>query len=175
MLRFVRRLNYRDRVHEHLNALLVGYPHGRQFAEDFPGLRHAIRSHFEADVSAPGAALQIAARIIAGLLDQLDAAGKQVILKGLIRLDREKLQAMASRRIAVPRPEPREPLAFATELTGLAIFMARRMTEEGVLHRGEYDFFLGALQKAFEWESEGAGALTAQFAFADGPTWSARR
>ena len=39
MLSFVKRLAYRDRVLEQLSTLLVMYPRGRQFANDFPPSR----------------------------------------------------------------------------------------------------------------------------------------
>ncbi len=162
MLRFVKRLNYRDRVHEHLNALLVGYPPGRQFADDFPGLAEAIRAHFEAGVSAPSAALQIAAGIASGLLGQLDSAEKTSVLKGLARLDARELEAMAARRIAGARDELRGRVSFATQLAGLAIYMAGRMTQEGALRQAEYEFFLGELEKPFETEAGRAGSNRAR-------------
>jgi hypothetical protein len=158
VLRFVKRLNYRDRVHEHLNALLVGYPAGRQFADDFPSLRDAIRSRFEAGVSAPSAALQLAAEIVSGLLGQLDAAGKVRVAEGMLRLDREQAAAMASRFLAGAREEPADRLSFATELAGLAVFMAARMADEGTLRRGEYDYLVAAIEEALGAEAAQAGS-----------------
>ena len=46
MLSFVKRLAYRDRVLEQLSTLLVMYPRGRQFADDFRTLPGIIRARF---------------------------------------------------------------------------------------------------------------------------------
>ena len=50
MRRFFRRLNHRDAVMKNLEALLLLYPRGRQFARDFPELKPTIRADFDAGV-----------------------------------------------------------------------------------------------------------------------------
>ena len=147
VIRFVRRLHYRDRVHEYLNALLMGYPSGRQFADDFPGLPSAIRSHFDSGLSAPSAALDLAAEIICALLGQLGTLEKGRVLQALRQPDRDEAAALASRRIAGDRERVPDPVSFLTQLASLAIFMAKRMTEEGTLRSGEYAAFLERIER----------------------------
>ncbi len=72
MRRFFRRLNHRDAVMKNLEALLLNYPRGRQFARDFPRLKTAIRADFEAGVPPTLAALKISESVIANFVDQLE-------------------------------------------------------------------------------------------------------
>jgi hypothetical protein len=157
VLRFVKRLNYRDRVLDHLGALLLAWPRGRQFARDFPGLRATIRGHFEAGLSPQSSATRLAAGIIAGTLRQLGEPDRRAVLDEIGRLDREALASMASRRVAGGVDKP-DPVAFATDLVAIAIFMARRMAEEGTLQRSDYVHVLREIEGAIVASGEPAPA-----------------
>jgi hypothetical protein len=54
---------------------------------------------------------------------------------------------MASRRVAGGVDE-RDPVAFATEFVAIAIFMARRMAEEGTVRRSDYVHILREIEGA---------------------------
>jgi len=149
---------------EHLGALLLMYPRRRQFAKDFPELRAAIRGHFGEGAAPSSAALKIAADILADLLAQLDAPQKAALLASLPDLDPAEAKALAARRLAGDRSQSADPSVFAKELLAVAVFMARRMTEEGTLRREELHTLLKAVEGALG--AEGA-PLTDAFAKRD--------
>jgi hypothetical protein len=155
--RFVRRLRYRDQVLEHLGALLLMYPRGRQFADDFPGLRASIRTHFEEGAAPSAAALKIAADILSGLLHQLSDLEKRGLLSSLANADPVEAKALASRRLARAKTDAANaaaPTVFAGELASVAIFMAWRMSEEGTLRREEVNYLLRTIEEALGAEAQ---------------------
>src|SRR5687767_5154077 len=116
MLRLAKRIAYRDAVLAHLDTLLVMYPRRRQFSDDFPGLRAAIRAHFDAGVSPTASAIQLAASIIRKLVGQLARAERQAVLEQMHSLELDDFEPIAVRQIS-RRPEtPRDRAAFATRL-----------------------------------------------------------
>lgn len=139
MLRYARWLRYRDQVLGHVGALLLAYPRGRRISADHPRLRASIRVLFDAGVSPTAAAAQLASAVITGLMGQLDAEGRLAALERLRSLDEEMLRSMASRCIAGALEPPTSPPILAAELAAVAMFLARRMTEEGTLNRRDYD------------------------------------
>jgi hypothetical protein len=147
MLRFIRRLNYRDRVFDYLGALLLFYPRRRRVSKDFPGVRNAIGSSFEAGLAPSSCALKLAAGIIQELLRQLDLRERKVVLAELARLEWHDFHALAARRLARPAADTRNGAIFVGQLTGIAMFMARRMKEEGTLSPVEYHQFVSELAK----------------------------
>ena len=122
MLRLARRLQYRDRVLDHLGALLIWYPSGRQFFKDFPG-QAEIRGDFEAGVAAQRSALRLAKTIIEDLVAQLDQSGRSAVAAALGTLDMEELRAIASDRVAGGASTVKDRTAFIAQLIGAAIFM----------------------------------------------------
>ena len=150
MLRQAKWLFYRDRVLEQLGALLLAYPRGRQFFRDFPGLKAEMCRHFDAGVAPAPAALQLASGILSGLVRQLGAAERTVVLARLRTVQLEELKAIAAERNAGRRRDETAPAAFAAELAGVAIFMARGLAEEGILARAEYAWLLGELETALD-------------------------
>src|SRR5687767_2196196 len=127
MLRYAKWLAYRDKVLDHLGALLVMYPRGRQFTADFPGLRDEMQRHFEAGASPAGAALQMAAAIIADILGQLSREQRRSALAQLESLGGAELQERAAQQLSRRPPQLRDPAEFAASLIGVALFLARRM------------------------------------------------
>ena len=119
MLRQAKWLFYRDRVLEQLGALLLAYPRGRQFSDDFPGLKAAMRRHFDGGLPPGSAALQLAGGIVAGLLRQLGAEERETVLTPLLALGLDDLKAAATQRTARRSPDIADPIAFATELAGV--------------------------------------------------------
>ena len=148
--RFVERLNYRDKTLSHLNALLVYYPSGRQFTKDFPRLRQTIRAHHESGVTPQSAALQIAAEIVGRFLQQLDDTQRAAVASALMASDLATLESLASKRMAQRRVKPGDAVTFATQLTGVALFMARRMAETGALGREDYRHLLTTVERALK-------------------------
>jgi hypothetical protein len=148
MLSFVKRLAYRDRVLDQLDALLLMYPPGRQFSADFPGLPARVRVHFGEGLSATGSALQLAAEIIAGLVDPFDADARREVLAQVTRLRPDELAATAARSISRQRSDQKDKVAFVAELIGVAIFMAQRMRQEGTAAESEYRIFIELLDRA---------------------------
>jgi hypothetical protein len=146
MRSFVRRLNHRDAVMKHLDALLLLYPPKRQFARDFPMLKPTIRAHFEAGVPPPTSALQIAAMMIGNFVGQLEPADRAKVSAGLCEGGREAFAKAAQRRVGGERGKPRDNVVFVTELAGVAIYMAERMAEDGVLRWDEYADFLSRIE-----------------------------
>jgi hypothetical protein len=163
MLRQAKWLFYRDRVLEQLGALLLAYPRGRQFFRDFPGLKVEMRRQFDAGVAPASAALQLASGILSGLVRQLGAAERTVVLARLRSVELEELKAIAAERNAGRRRDETAPAAFAAELAGVAIFMARGLAEEGILARAEYAWLLGELDAALGRDGE-AETLSRRFA-----------
>ena len=163
MLRQARWLIYRDRVLEQLGALLLAYPRGRQFIGDFPALKPEMRRHFD-DGSAPAsAALQVAAKILGGLLGQLEPAERALVAARLGALDLDALKAIATERLARRRDDAAGPVELAIELGGVAIFVARGLAEEGTLAREEYSYLIGELENALS-PVGGAEPLSRRFA-----------
>ena len=165
MLRQAKWLFYRDRVLEQLGALLLAYPRGRQFLGDFPGLKAKMRQHFDAGLAPASASLQLASGILTGLLRQLGGAERAWVLARLRSVELEELKAIAAERNAGRRHDLAEPAAFAAELAGVAIFMARGLAEEGILSRQEYAWLLGELEIALDRNGEAdSGPLSRRFA-----------
>ena len=165
MLRQAKWLFYRDRVLEQLGALLLAYPRGRQFFRDFPGLKVEMRRQFDAGVAPASAALQLASGILSGLVRQLGAAERTVVLARLRSVELEELKAIAAERNAGRRRDETAPAALAAELAGVAIFMARGLAEEGILARQEYAWLLGELEIALDRNGEAdSGPLSRRFA-----------
>ena len=133
---------------EQLGALLLMYPRGRQFAADFPDLRATIRRRFEEGVAPSSAALQIAADILADMLRQLGKEDRAAVLAAILAAPPETVESRAARRLAGERTRAAEKVAFATELSSVAILMARRMAEEGTLRQEESDYLAGAIRSA---------------------------
>ncbi len=148
MLRFARWLNYRDEALGHLGALLAMYPRGRQFTRDFPGLRRALKAHFDAGLSPAGAALQLGATIIADLARQLDAGGRAAAAAELKRISADELGELAARQISRQPDEVPPPAIFLARLAGVALFLGGRMAEEGRLAQGEMQFFAATVDNA---------------------------
>jgi hypothetical protein len=173
MLRQAKWLFYRDRVLEQLGALLLAYPRGRQFFGDFPGLKAKMREHFDAGLAPASASLQLASGILTGLLRQLGAAERALVLARLRSVELEALKAIAAERNAGRRRDETAPAAFAAELAGVAIFMARGLAEEGMLGRAEYAWLLGELETALGSNGEaGSGPLSRRFALPEErPLW----
>ncbi len=165
MLRQAKWLFYRDRVLDQLGALLLAYPRGRQFFRDFPGLKVEMRRQFDAGVAPASAALQLASGILSGLVRQLGAAERTVVLARLRSVELEELKAIAAERNAGRRQDLAEPAAFAAELAGVAIFMARGLAEEGILSRQEYAWLLRELESALDRSGDAdSGPLSRRFA-----------
>ena len=148
MLRYARWLSYRDKVLEHLGALLVMYPRGRQFTDDVPQLREAIRIHFDSGMPPSGAAVQLAAGIAGQLLQQLASGDRALVLRRLREMERTDAEALASRQISRRPGETRDPVAFAANLIGVAILIASRMADEGSLHRNDLERLLSEFDAA---------------------------
>ena len=147
MLSVIKRLRYRDEVLQRLGTLLVMYPRRRQFAADFPGLRDLLRAHFQAGVSSTGSALQLSVTIIEALARQLAARDRAAVSAQLNETDWSELQRTTARQLAGKPWPARDAATFAAQLIGGAIFMARRMAEEGTLGRAEYAFLLWELDR----------------------------
>lgn len=148
MLRQAKWLFYRDRMLEQLGALLLAYPRGRQFPDDFPGLKAGMRRHFDGGLPPASAALQLAGGIVAGLLRPLAAEERERVLARLLASGLDDLKAAATRRTARRSRDVTDPTELAAELAGVAIFMARGLAEEGTLSRDEYAWFVGELDAA---------------------------
>ena len=146
--RFVKRLRFRDKTLDHLGALLLYYPSGRQFTKDFPGLRRTIRAHCDAGVAPESSALQIAVGILERFLRQLSADERAAVVAALAETDLEALGALAAKRMAQRKVRPGDGVTFATQLSGVAIFMARRMAETGALRREEFQHLLNSVEAA---------------------------
>ena len=176
MLRQAKWLFYRDRVLEQLGALLLAYPRGRQFFSDFPGLKTETRRHFDGGLAPASAALQLAAGILSGLLRQLGAAERAAVLARLRTVQLEELKAIAAERNAGRRRDETAPAAFAAELAGVAIFMARGLAEEGILAREEYAWLLAELETTLDPNGEAdTERLSRRFALAEKRTlWGTR-
>ncbi len=147
-------MRYRDQVLEQLGALLLMYPRGRQFAKDFPDLRATVRRHFEEGVAPASAASQIAADMLADILRQLGAKERATVLAGILAAPPEAAESLAARRLGGDRTRKAEAVAFATELASVAIFMGRRMAEEGTLRRDELRHLLAAIEGALGAEGQ---------------------
>jgi hypothetical protein len=161
MRALVGRLNHRDAVLKHLDALLVLYPAGRQFAADFPELKAAIRAHFADGTPPPLAALDVAERMIGTFVGQLEAGERTKVHDALSAEGPAAFGALAARRVSGSAEAARERVRFVTELAGAALFIAARMAEEGMLRRSEYLAFLAAIEASL---GAPAGALAARFA-----------
>jgi hypothetical protein len=144
----VRRLRYRDEVMEHLGALLLMYPRRRQFADDFPEIPAAIRGAFESGTRPSSAALTMASGIITGLLGQLPKEQRDAVRQGLVTVGTDSVKDLASRRLARDSGRTVEPVAFATELTAVATWMAQRMADEGTLGREDVASLRAAIAEA---------------------------
>lgn len=176
MLRLARWLLYRDKVLEHLGTLLVMYPRGRQFSDDLPGLRAVIRAHFEDRVPEAGAALLLAARVLADLLAQLGSPERDAVARRLGALDLAEFKPVVAQQISRRPQAPGQPVEFATDLVGGALLMARRMVDEGMLDRRELGFFLEALDAALAAGVRGSApaSLSSRFGLPEKPTLWAR-
>jgi hypothetical protein len=159
----VERLNHRDAVYSNLNAILLAYPAGRQFADDFPDLKSIIRKHFEDGVAAPASALQIAERIILSLIGQLGDDEKAVAFEAIIGTGRQGFADIAERHVGGARDRPRESMRFVTQLVGVALYMAERMAEEGVVSRYECDGLQTRLAAALSSSGNAAEKLADSF------------
>lgn len=148
MLRFVRALAYKDRVLQHLEALLLIYPRGRQFADDFPELRPAIRRHFDEGLSAAASAAQLATEMIRNFAGQLDPAEQAAARAAVGSRGLGDLLALAASSISRRPSRPADRVGFVVDLIGAAILVARDMSANGKLGRSEYAVFLGALDRA---------------------------
>lgn len=148
MLRLFRWLGFRDKALDQLGALLLMYPRGRQFTADFAGLRQAMRAHFEAGISPAGSAVQIAAAIAGDLVRQLAPKQRAEVRERLQAFEPGTLEALAQRQIAGMEARPADSAVFAAQLAGVALFLARRMTEEATLHRSEYEYLLAEIEAA---------------------------
>ena len=148
MLSFVKRLAYRDRVLEQLSTLLVMYPRGRQFADDFRTLPGIIRARFEEGASPASCAVELAGMILGELLGQLDAQARSAVAERLRNADPDQLKALAAQRISERGKDPADPVALAADMAGVALYLARRMTEEGSLGAREYEFLAAAIDRA---------------------------
>ncbi len=158
--RFVERLNYRDKTLSHLNALLVYYPSGRQFTKDFPRLRQTIRAYHESGLTPQSAALQIATEIVGRFLQQLSDAQRAAVASSLAESDLATLERLAAKRMAQRRVKPGDAVTFATQLTGVALFMARRMAETGALGREEYRHLLTTIEQALGTKPEDSETMS---------------
>src|SRR4051794_3811917 len=95
----VGRLNYRDAVLSTLDAILLFYPPGRQFTDDFPKLKSMIREQFDAGVSASSSALQIAEGILRNFIQQLDKQEKDMVFDALIEAGRRGFAEVVRRQV----------------------------------------------------------------------------
>jgi hypothetical protein len=129
-------------VLEQLEALLLMYPRGRQFAADFPWVPEIVGKRFEEGVTPASAALQIAADIIVHLLVQLAEVDRRMARDNILATDERHAEMLAKSRLARETRRQPDPARFAAELCAVAIFMARRMTEQGTLRREEYRHLL---------------------------------
>jgi hypothetical protein len=159
----VGRLNHRDAVFSNLNAILLAYPSGRQFTDDFPDLKSIIRKHFEDGVGAPASALQIAERIILSFIGQLGDEEKGSAFDAILRTGRQGFAAIAERHVRGARDQRRERADFVTQLVGVALFMAGRMAEEGTIGRYECDGLQARLAAALSPEATAAKRLGDSF------------
>ena len=110
MRRFFRRLNHRDAVMKNLEALLLNYPRGRQFARDFPKLKAVLRDDFEAGVPPTLAALKISESVIGNFVGQLDAPQKAKVLDALVEGGRARYADVARKRVRGARAKERDEI-----------------------------------------------------------------
>ncbi len=150
MRRFFRRLNHRDAVMKTLEALLLAYPRGRQFAHDFPTLKATIRADFEANVQPTLSALRICDGVIGNFLQQLEPAERAQVLEALVEGGRAHYAEVARRQVRTTRTKKaeRDSVLFVSELTGAAIYIAGRMAEEATLRWDDYADFLARVEAA---------------------------
>jgi len=148
MMRFIKRLNYRDRVLEILGALFVAYPRGRQFFRDFPGLRDRIRGYFDAQTPPARAALALAAEMLSALVGQLDAKARCDLSTALATLTAEEVERIANSRTARMRGPRGDAAQMLAEVMSVALFMAQRMSEAGTIGESDRASFAASV-KAF--------------------------
>ena len=124
-----------------------------------------MRQNFDAGLAPASAALQLASGILTRLLRQLGAAERALVLARLRSVELGALKEIAAERNAGRRRDEVEPVKFAAELAGVAIFMARGLAEEGILAREEYAWLLGELETALRPNGEAdSGPLSRRFA-----------
>ncbi len=148
MRRFFRRLNHRDAVMKNLEALLLLYPRGRQFARDFPELKPMIRTDFDAGVPPTLSAFRIASLVIENFIGQLEAPQKARVLEALVEGGRAHYADVARKRVRGARAKERDPVLFVSQLAGTAIYIAGRLAEEGTLRWDDYAEFLTRTEAA---------------------------
>ena len=105
MLRFVQRLNHRNAVRGHLDAMLMMYPRKRQFERDFPSLKQLIREDFEKGILPASSAVTISAGIITSLLEQLNDTERSAVAQSLEASDPDEIEKLAERRIGGERDQ----------------------------------------------------------------------
>ena len=164
MRRYFRWLNYRDAVLANLNALLVAYPAGRQFADDFPELKPLLRSCLDGGTSVHSSALKISERIIGNFIDQLDSGRKAKTIEALLGRDPESFEDLAHSNVGGRHARPPDPTIFMAELVGCALFMAGRMCSEGMLGHSDFEGFLRRVAERLGVDAAGLEALRASFA-----------
>jgi hypothetical protein len=142
MLRFPRWLTYRDTVLDYLGALLVMYPRGRQFSADFTGLHAILNSHFEAQMRPSGSATEIAAIILGELVQQLSPEQRTELAKQIEALEAREIQALVTNQLSKRTADVRDHVTFTANLIGAAIFIGRRMVDEGTLHPEDFEKFI---------------------------------
>jgi hypothetical protein len=157
-------LNHRDAVFSNLNALLLLYPPKRQFPDDFPRLKAVVRAHFDDGVAAPLSALQIAETILHNFTGQLGEREKDTVLDALIATGRSGFAEIAEHRVRGAIDQAGGQIIFVTRLTGVAIFMACRLAEEGALGRSNYEGFVERLAATLGADGEKAKQLRNSFA-----------
>ena len=134
---------------EQVTALLVLYPRGRHFYRDFPWLKRAIRSDFEAKIPPPISALRIAGSIIEDIVRQLSDAEKAAALKMMVETGRSGFGRIAVERIETRgKKGSKDRVQFVVSLAGSAIFIAVRMAEEARFRFDDLSGFVSRIEAA---------------------------
>ncbi|MBK9520513.1 MAG: hypothetical protein IPO13_02635 [Rhodocyclaceae bacterium] len=146
MFDFFKHLQYRQKVHVSLCALLMFYPKPfKELKQDYPGIKDVIRGYFKDGTGPETAAVSIAGFILTDILGKLDVDSRERVRDQLSGLDIPQFRAAV-----VNSHESLNELMTGTRMVGLAFALADSFRQSKAIDQFEFDHFvseiLGTLQ-----------------------------
>lgn len=143
MLEYFKRRQHEKATLETLYSVLNLYPHGpQQVLTDYPGIRAAIKGHYENGMPAPKSAVMIAAMVLAHNFELMDPGERDMLRKQVAAINWGDFTRMIGELRSGRRREFPDGAMRGTLLVGVAIVSVQGMLNSGEIEPGDLELFI---------------------------------
>jgi hypothetical protein len=156
VLAYLKRRQHEKATLEALYSVLTLYPKGpQQVLMDYPGIRSAIKGHYESGTSPAKSAVLITAIVLAHKFESMDAAERSMLKDQVAAINWDAFSKMVAEICSGRRRQFPDGMMQGTLLFGAAILSAQGILNSGEIDASDRDLFMsevtgGLLDKSSE-------------------------